>query len=310
MRRASIDIGANSVRLLVVELGPPLVLVHDDGCLTRLGDSIAATGAIEGSPLDATTEAVQRYADDARRLGAEPTCFATAGLRDARNTLEAAEALTRAARAPVHVISGGVEAELAYLGTRAGAGHPPSSMAILDVGGGSTEIAHGGERLSAGVSRPVGARRLLAAFPALGAEAPVPAEVFAAAAAAAREALFPAGEPSTVPADAELYGMGGTITTLAAMALGLTRYDAMAVNDFRLDGGKMRALRDELAALELPGRRARLLEPERADLLLAGTVIAEEALIGLGRSELTVSVYSLRLGALTDAGSRLLSTCA
>jgi exopolyphosphatase / guanosine-5'-triphosphate,3'-diphosphate pyrophosphatase len=307
MPRASIDIGSNSVRLMVVDLGPPLRLLHDDGALTRMGDSLARSGAIEGPPLDATLAAVRRFAADARRLGAEPTCIATAGLRDATNAPAVRSLLAVAAEAPVRVISGSEEAALAFLGARAGTRAAPEVLAVLDVGGGSTEVAWGREGIRAGTSRPVGARKLLRLAPALASEAPIPAAALDEARGAARELLLSGGAIDGLPDGAPLYGMGGTITTVAALDLGLTSYEPLRVNDAMLTQASLRGACERLRRLSLAERRKALLEPDRADLLLPGAVIVEAALEVLARSELTVSIYSLRLGAITDAGMALLA---
>lgn len=307
MPRASIDIGSNSVRLMVVDLGPPPRLLHDDGALTRMGDSLARYGVIEGPPLKATLEAVRRFACDARRLGAEPTCIATAGLRDATNAGAVRVLLAEAAGAPVRVISGHEEAALAFLGARAGTRFAPETLAVLDVGGGSTEVAWGRDEIEAGTSRPIGARKLLRLAPLLASHEPIPATALAEAREAARGLLLAEGAIEGLPEDAVLYGMGGTITTVAALELGLTRYEPLRVNDAVLTRAGLRAACESLRLLSLAERRAALLEPDRADLLLPGAVIVDAALEALGRSELTVSIYSLRLGAITDAGKALLA---
>jgi exopolyphosphatase / guanosine-5'-triphosphate,3'-diphosphate pyrophosphatase len=307
MPRASIDIGSNSVRLMVVDLGPPPRLLHDDGALTRMGDSLARSGAIEGPPLEATLEAVRGFALDARRLASEPTCIATAGLRDATNAAAVRALLAEAAGAPVRVISGHEEAALAFLGARAGTRLAPGTLAVLDVGGGSTEVAWGRARIEAGISRPIGARKLLRLAPLLASHEPIPAAALAEAREAARGLLLAEGAIDGLPADAALYGMGGTITTLAALELRLASYDPLRVNDAVLTQSSLRETCESLRRLSLAERREALLEPDRADLLLPGAVIVDAALEVLGRSELTVSIYSLRLGAITDAGMALLA---
>ncbi len=306
MRRASIDIGSNSVRLMVVELGPPLRLLHDDGRLTRIGDSIARSGRLEGEPLEATLAAVGRLARAAREHDAPLTCIATAGLRDAANADEARRLLSEAAGAPVRVVSGEEEAALAYLGARAGAARAPAAMAVLDIGGRSTELAWGGERLEQASSRAIGARRLLELEPDLGARDPLAPGALDSARATARACLTAEGSFGPLPEGAALYGMGGTITTLAALELGLRNYDPHRVNDAPLTRAGVAAACESLRRMSLAERRAHLLEPERADLLLPGAMIVEAALDCLARSELAVSVYSLRLGVLTDAGRALL----
>lgn len=305
MRRASIDVGANSVRLMVLELGAGGVRVLEDrGLLTRLGDSIARCGRLEGTPLEATLAAVGEYAAAARALDAEPVCIATAGLRDAANSTEALAMLSRACGCPARMISGRAEAELSYLGARAGSARTSERCAVIDVGGGSTEVAWGGAALEGAVSRPVGARVLVRLVPVLGAEGALDEAALGEAARAASAIL--SEEWPSLPAGATLFGTGGTVTTVAAMLAGLTEYDPLRVNDVAVGAEELRALVGELAALPLSRRRERMLEPERADLIVAGGVIVSEALRLLGAECLLASVFGLRLGAVTEEGTLVL----
>lgn len=307
MRRASLDIGTNSVRLLVVDLEPAFALVRDAGTLTRLGDSLARTGALGGDPLRETLAAVALYAADARALGADLVCFATASLRDASNSCEVLAQIRDIAGVDAHVLSGEREAVLNYIGTRAGMARAPEALTILDVGGGSTEVAWGAATLEGAVSLQLGSRRLLGAVPAIGGEGPHTGEDVAEAREAALAILSEAERPPR-GARGPLVGIGGTATTLCAIKLGLTEYDPHRVNDASLSREDLDALELRLRAMTLSERRSFLLEPKRADLILPGLAILQAALEWLAAPTMAISVYGLRLGALTDEGRRMLSS--
>lgn len=307
MLRASVDIGTNSVRLLVVRIGGDAVeLVYDTGALTRLGDSLAASGRIEGEPLERTVRTVAEYAAEALRRGAEVTCYATASLRDASNAEEALAALEAAARRPVRVVTGDEEAALNLLGVRAGMSPQPARLVVIDVGGGSTEIAWGDGVPRGGFSVPSGARKMLGQVPKLATDGPVPADAMVLASEVALEAL--AGRPAPPPeyADATVSGVGGTITSLAAVSLGLRTYEPLRLNGASLSVSELSALSGRLRAMTTAQRGEALFEPGRADLILPGLAVVLASLRWLGRQGLIVSIYGPRLGALTGPGRVLL----
>jgi len=306
--RASVDIGANSVRLLVVRMdGAAVELVHDTGVLTRLGDSLAESGRIEGGPLERTIRVVADYAATARELGAAVFCYATAGVRDASNAAEGLAALDEAARCAVRVVTGDEEARLNLLGVRAGMRPPPDRSVILDIGGGSTEIAWGDEEPKGGFSVPIGARKMLSRVPGLASGDRVPPEAMASASAAMLDALAGRPAPPAEYVDAIASGVGGTITALAALHLGLRTYEPLRLNGTWLSVGELAELAARLSGMTPAGRRDALFEPERADLILPGLAIALACLRWLRRDGLVVSIYGPRLGVLTDRGIALLA---
>jgi exopolyphosphatase/guanosine-5'-triphosphate,3'-diphosphate pyrophosphatase len=280
--------------------------VHGEQVVARLGEGLHRTGVLRPDAMARALAAVEAYRDRARGFGAERLLVvATAAVREAGNREEFVGRLADELGLVVRVVSGDEEARLALLGVAAGL--PPetardrSSYAVLDVGGGSTElIVARGARYLAAVSVRLGVvplvERFLHADPVDWAEYAACADhVSARLAAEAWSELRPL-------APRLLVGTAGTITTLAALDLGLASYAPSRVQGHRLTGEAIRRLLSWLGALHV-AERARLpcLEPGRADLIIPGIAVVLAVLAGLGLDELTVSDSGLREGILLDA---------
>ena len=300
MRLASIDLGTNTIRLLVAEVGPgpSLRFVHQEQAIVRLGERLSATGRLGAEAIGRAREVVLRYRDRARALGArEILVVATSAVRDAPNRAELLDPLREAGLA-IRPVGGEEEGRLALLGTRWGLALGDERFALLDIGGGSTEllVASGGEvehalSLALGVVHLT--ERHLKADPVAEAEYRALAEHVRGVLAAELRPILEGARPRA------LIGTAGTITTLAALDLGLAAYDPERVHGHRLPASRIEALLGRLGPLPV-AERARLpcLEPGRADLIIAGIVVALETLRGLGLEALTVSEYGLREGIL------------
>ncbi len=223
----------------------------------------------------------------------------TSALREAAN----AEALLApAGRLGIEfrVISGEEEAALTLLGVRAGLPDLPPHLLMLDIGGGSTEflLADGG-RVRAAVSTDLGSVRLTETCLAL--DPPTPEELGRLRAAVGARLQALRGELPAIPPGGVLVGTAGTITTLAAIDLGLASYDPDRVNGYVLSVARSASLLEELAALPLARRRAVPgLEPARADIILAGAMVCRLAMECFGFRELRVSEGGLREGIVLD----------
>jgi exopolyphosphatase/guanosine-5'-triphosphate,3'-diphosphate pyrophosphatase len=295
-RIAALDVGSNTVRLLVADLGPTgrLTPLRYELRITRLAGAAGPSGLAPAS-IERTVAAIADFARLMRADGATAwRAVGTAALRDAPNAAALIELTRAAARLDVEVVSGDEEARLALTGVRWALGRLPGGVpdrfAVIDVGGGSTEIilwrragaggsAAGGGR---GVSMPVGTVRLVEGY--LHSDPPAPAEL--AAARAAVEASLPAGlggEP--LP----LVGTAGAITTLAAMDLALATYDRARIDGHRLRRPALEARLAQLAALPAAARLALPgLGKGREDLVVAGLVILLAVMERLGVGEVTV----------------------
>lgn len=313
LRRASIDIGSNSVRTLAIEWAASgVVMIHDQGDMARIGDSIQTGGELCGEALQRAMHAVAEGARVARRLGAHLSCFATAGVRDLRNRDSAILRLGLAAGSPVALVSGKQEALLSYAGVMASLPAPVHGQPVVvaDVGGGSTELAWGRGHLEGALSVPVGARKLLAEMPALGGEEPLSPGVLGDAVDWARHRLASVAERiAAIPRAARTVGVGGSMTTLAAVHIGMERYDPMHVHGSRLNRPALAALGQRLASLSKEERGREIGEPGRADLILPGWAIITAVLESLDADSLEANVFGPRLGILTEEGSRVVAAC-
>jgi exopolyphosphatase/guanosine-5'-triphosphate,3'-diphosphate pyrophosphatase len=310
-RVAAIDVGTNTVLLLVAEQREdgiaPLV---ERAEITRLGRGVDASGRLEPAAIAATVRVLAAYAAEARALGVrEIACVATSAARDAANGAEFFEATRAAAGLVPEIISGDEEARLvwrsAWRDFGGPSGPPPfppaAPLAVLDVGGGSTELSFGDGPAPRGrQSLQVGAVRLTERHVH---EDPISPATVTALRAAAREALAPLATMEGLGGlpGARLIGVAGTVTTLAAVLQGLPAYDAERVHGSTLDLDQVELLIDRLGALPLAERAALPgMEPKRADVIVAGAVVVAEAARRLGFDRLTVSDRGVRWGLVYD----------
>ena len=304
LRLAAIDIGSNTIRLLVADADPEAGIrpVHGEQRIVRLGAGLAESGKLAPESVDRAVAVVREYRDRARTHGAERViAVATAAVREAANREELVDRLTTGVGLAPRVVSGDEEARLTLLGAVWGLPAVASPFCLLDIGGGSTELLVArGARPLAGVSLRLGVVSLVERFLH---EDPVDWAEYTACAGYAADRLAAEAWPAIRPLGPRaLMGTAGTITTLAALDLGLAAYDPARVQGHRLTEEAIRALLVRLGALHI-AERARLpcLEPGRADLVIPGIAIALAVTEGLGLGELTVSDTGLREGILLDA---------
>jgi len=303
-RVAAIDVGTNTVLLLVAERrGGRLEPLAERAEITRLGRGVDATGRLDPAAIRETAEVLARFAGEARALGvAEIACVATSAARDAANGAEFFAAARAAAGLVPEVISGDEEARLVWASAwRDFGGAGP--LAVLDVGGGSTEFTAGdGPAPRARTSLQVGAVRLTERH--VRTDPPGPDDL-AALRAAARAALAPIGPLAAGLRGARLVGVAGTVTTLAAVEQALPVYDAARVHGSALTLGQIDALAARLSALPVAARAALPgMEPKRADVIVAGAVVVAEAMRAAGFDRLTVSDRGVRWGLVYDRLAR------
>lgn len=305
MRTAAIDLGTNTVRLLVGEADGRGAWreVFADQESTRLGEGLLPERRLRPLPAARTLAALSRFARAAAAHGAERiAAAATSAVREAVNQEEFLAAAREEAGLAIRVLSGEEEARLTLRGVRGGLPACPERMLLLDIGGGSTELLLAeGAAVRAAVSTGLGAVGLTEAH--LVSDPPAAEELAAAAAAVrARVARFLTEELAGGARPESLVGTAGTLTTLAAIDLGLAVYDPARIAGHRLSRSRIGALVAGLAAQPLAARRRVVgLEPARADILPAGGLICLGVMEGLGFDRLTVSDAGLREGLLLEA---------
>jgi exopolyphosphatase/guanosine-5'-triphosphate,3'-diphosphate pyrophosphatase len=304
VRLATIDLGTNTVRLLVADAEPGAAawrVVDQDQRVTRLGEGLRASGRLAEAPAARTTATVLEYVARARRAGAARIdIVATSAVREAENGADYAYRLARAARARVRVVSGEEESRLTLRGISSALGSAPGRTLAFDIGGGSTEfiLARDGV-LAAAVSLRLGVVALAERFPF---REPVGAAELSALADDVASQLARELPPALAagPVD-RLVGCAGTVTTLAALDLGLAAYDAARVQGHVLTRAAVETQQQRLAALDVEGRAALpCLEPGRADLILPGIAIVRATMTRLASERLVVSDWGLREGILAE----------
>lgn len=297
--QAVIDIGTNSVLLLVARrVRGALEIALDQATITRLGRGVAASGVLAPEAIARTLAVLRAYRETAAGFGAQPVAVTTEGVRLASNRDEFLGPAGEVLGAPVRLLSGAEEAELSFRSV-AQEMTAPGPLRVLDIGGGSTELAVGeGTRLVSSVSHKIGAVRLTERF--VTADPPTPAMV----AAIEAEALQTLQRGQPLAPHPVLHGLAGTVTTAAALLLGLPAYDRERVDGSRFGVEEVRALRDELAQ-ETSVQRCRrpALDPARADVVVAGLTILLAALRHCGAETLVVRDRGLRYALISGPTS-------
>lgn len=297
---AVIDVGTNTIRLLVAETGGGATFrpLFQDQVITRLGERLQETGELSPAAIERTLQVLKRFAGVAKGFGAaEVIAVATSATREASNRIPFLERVRREAGLQVVVASGATEALLTTLGVCHALGPGARDMLILDIGGGSTEftrLAQG--KITSHLSLSIGTVKLTEAH--LRSDPPHPGELQAAR-TTIRQTLQGVPEAFGNCGDTPLVGTAGTITTLAAIDLGLHAYDPKRITGHRLSRDRVHGLLGRLVVLPLAERRKVVgLEPDRADVIVAGILLTAEIMVLLGADTLTVSDGGLREGIL------------
>lgn len=289
---AAIDIGSNSILLLVVDGGQ---VVHDEQRVIGLGRGLGDRGVFRPDRMEAALEALRDYAVKARELGvaaADVHAVATSASRRALNATTFYANVQKVTGLRVQVISGEEEARLTWLGGISGMDLSPGPVLLVDPGGGSTEVILGeGGHIHQRVSLEIGTVRLTEMFLGYGTVEP---QALARARAAIDDAF--AGLRLDAPPRSAI-AVAGTATSLAANSLGLLAYDPVGVHNSVLSAGTLRTWIDKLLAAS-PEERRRLMvvSPDRADTVLIGACILLRALECTRRQAWRVSDRGLRYG--------------
>jgi exopolyphosphatase/guanosine-5'-triphosphate,3'-diphosphate pyrophosphatase len=266
-----------------------------------LGRGLDAGGKLDPQARERTLETIRAYTSDVRTHGACIDVIATSALRrtdDAAAFGEAVEAITGVAP---RIISGDEEAAYSFAGATWGS-RTTGRIGVLDVGGGSTELAVGTrEAIERTISLEIGAVRLSEKFPALLGERALDRDECRALIGGARAASDAVLAPlSDFEPFADLLAVGGTVFTAAAMLSGDPYLDGV-----RIDRAQRRSIIEDLLARDLPARREMAnIRPQRADILPAGLIIVDVACERLRIDALQVSHADLLAGYLHSPAYR------
>lgn len=293
-----IDIGTNTLLLLIVddEMRP----VADLCRFGRLGKGLDASGRLAPEAIAASLAICREYRGvlDAHGV-ARPIVIATQAAREAGNAADFVTPAEQILGAPIQVIAGEREAELAALAVaRTFPELAAAHYLVVDVGGGSTEIITvERSRAVARTSVPIGAVRLTERH--LRHDPPTPPEIAALNADIDRH-IAGLGLPRAIP----VIGTAGTATTLAAVKLGLDRYDPVAVTGLRLSRDAVAVLLARLLAASVAERKAIAgIEPQRADVIAAGAAIFARILQHIDAPVLITCDRGIRWGVAYEAMS-------
>ncbi|MFH8490489.1 Ppx/GppA phosphatase family protein [Streptomyces longisporoflavus] len=297
-RVAAVDCGTNSIRLLVADADPAtgeLVDLDRRMTIVRLGQGVDKTGRLAPEALERTFAACREYAEIIKAHGAERLRFvATSASRDAENRDDFVRGVLDILGVEPEVITGDQEAEFSFTGATkelTGSDHLDKPYLVVDIGGGSTEFVVGDDRVRAARSVDIGCVRLTERH--IRTDPPAPAELDAVraditAALDLAEETVPIGDART------LVGLAGSVTTVAAIALGLDAYDSAAIHHSRISyervseiaGRLSRASHDERAAIPV-------MHPGRVDVIVSGALVLLSIMDRTGAREVVVSEHDI-----------------
>ena len=298
-RYATIDVGTNSIKFHIGErLGNGTWRkIIDRAEVVRLGEGLKETGVFSEQAMARAATAIATMAAEAKRNGvAALAAVATMGMRNARNAGEFISAVQADCGVTIEVISGQEEARLAYLAVQAGLGLPDVPLVVFDSGGGSTQFTFGhGSTVDDRFSLNVGAARFTECFALNGAVSKTTLVEALAAISTDLVRLDAACTPNA------LIGMGGAVTNMVAVKLGLATYAPDAVQGAALTRSDVERQIEQYRSCTAKERQAIIgLQPGRAEVILAGACIVKTVMEKFRMDALTVSDRSLRHGLLID----------
>lgn len=296
MTRGLISIGTNSTRALVARFGdgvPETLLHRSTG--TRIGEGLRERGHLEEAAMERTLDAISEHARAIREHGTTFAIIATSALRRADNETAFEDRVRALTGTGIEIISGDEEAACSFAGALSGIDATAGErFGVLDVGGGSSEYAVGTkEQCERVVSCEIGAVRLTEAFPQLaGTSADISTEILDRARAYARAALEPARQLGRTE---RLVLVGGSATTAVSLVRGKREFFSYA----ELAPADVAGWIGRLASLPLAERKTLPgMNPQRADILLAGLLIIDEMLRMGAHGTTLVSTSDVLLGYL------------
>jgi exopolyphosphatase/guanosine-5'-triphosphate,3'-diphosphate pyrophosphatase len=303
VRLAALDVGTNTIRSLVADVdGSNLVPVDRGREITRLGKDVDATHRLDPDASDRSLAVIERFVARAREMGASRIRIAgTSVLRDATDGDDFSSAVLAKTGVVLEILDGAEEGLVAFRGATSGL--RPGSYLVCDIGGGSTELVRGSAHAEAFVSLDVGSVRLKERC--LRSDPPMPAEIDAAR-GVIDEALGGAKPTIGATGSEQLVGVAGTITTLAALVLGLKKYEGDVVHHSHMNRNDVVARTDRLLTMTIAQiREVEAVEPGRADVIAAGALILRCVMETWGFDDVLVSDLDILHGLVLDLAERI-----
>ena len=296
MRVASIDIGTNTILLLIAETGgETFKRLLEKETVVRLGEGLQKNGVLSKAAMIRGYETLSQYLDHCHEMGVRPVyAVGTSALREAKNSSIFVEMIRDKLNLSIEVISGEEEAHLSYLAVARDLGEMAKPTLVIDVGGGSTELVLGkGDRVIQWVSLPLGLVRFTEQFLI---SDPVKEEEWERMRDRIQKVLFEIPKPDE---PFLMVSVGGTGTTLASVEQRLPEFAVEKIHHFVLT---KEALQNQLLLYRsksvdqrkwIPG-----LPPSRADVILAGGTILDQAMERFQASSVLISCHGVRYGLL------------
>ncbi|MEJ3743867.1 Ppx/GppA phosphatase family protein [Actinomycetes bacterium KLBMP 9797] len=306
---AGIDCGTNSIRLLVADVdGDRLSDVTRRMEIVRLGQGVDRTGRLAPEAIERTRNALAGYAAAIQQHGAEQVrMVATSATRDAANADDFRVMVKETLGVEPEVVTGEEEAHLSFTGAVRGlpAGAEPPYL-VVDIGGGSTEFVVGAGDVDRAISVNIGCVRMterhLHGDPPTGAEvaaasADIAAEVDRALSAVdGRDAATTSGQEAATTSGraATLVGLAGSVTTVAAIALGLSEYDSARIHHARIGYAEVADVTGRLLGMTTAERLAiPVMHPGRADVIGAGALVLRTIMERSGIGDVIASEHDI-----------------
>ncbi|WP_405713365.1 exopolyphosphatase [Streptomyces sp. NBC_00046] len=302
-RVAAIDCGTNSIRLLVADADPStgeFVELDRRMEIVRLGQGVDRTGRLAPEALERTFAACRQYAAVIKEHGAQRIRFvATSASRDAENRDDFVRGVLEILGVEPEVISGDQEAEFSFTGATkelAGRDHLAKPYLVVDIGGGSTEFVVGDDHVRAARSVDIGCVRMTERHLVRdGVVTDPPTEAQTGAIRADIEAALDLAEESVpLTGAATLVGLAGTVTTIAAIALGLDAYDSGAIHHSRISFEQVQEITGRLLGSTHAERAAiGAIHAGRVDVITSGALILLAVMKRTGAREVVVSEHDI-----------------
>ncbi len=302
---AVIDIGTNSLRLLIADVTPDpsgtglnVRKIASERVVSRLGEDLPDTGLLQPGAIDRTVSALYKFSLLINRYKpVQIRACATSALRVAGNSSDLISKVRESSGIKIDIISGSQEAEMTATGILYGIETPERAL-LLDIGGGSTELilTHSGQ-LSA--CKSVNAGAVYLADLHMTSDPPLRSELAAMEEEAGRTVRTLCMDFKSAGADCELIGTAGTITALAALSMGLREFDASRIHNHTMTRDRIRELYEVLSCSS-SSERAGLMsfDKSRLDIIVPGTLILSAVMDTLHFDKIRVSNKGLREGIL------------